>query len=238
MRALAGLLVLPCLVGVSGGFVPADRSLAVHQAQIDRVQAKPADSATTVGLAPANEPIAAAPASAPAEEQSAESGKPNASADADRDKTIADAAALRARYRDYRTGKSKQAVPLYEFRTMEQRLNRLTDADPNIIAENVGAMRMIQGEILGPAVQRSMIVKRKLFAYQAGSNPGMNVSVEGPGNTTVRFVSPGLTRQVVMKLDEDSKIFAQLRMLDFRSAVFSDGRRNRYTYNVAQGRLR
>jgi hypothetical protein len=41
-----------------------------------------------------------------------------------------------------------------------------------------------------------------------------------------------------MKKGADHKLFEQLRMLDFRNAIFTDGHRNRYTYNVAQQRLR
>jgi hypothetical protein len=250
MPSLTGLLLAPVFALVGG--IPHHRPIVhspppahVSQAAV-RTPAAPAAEAPLPANSDQTKPsdntqVATAdaqPAATPSGDDTPSANPPSAT-----DQLIADATALRNRYRDYRSGKSHDAVPLYEFRTMEQRLDKVAAADPGnaAITDLSNSMQMIQAEILGPAIQRSMIVKRKMFAEQAQSDlgqSGVQVSVAGPANTTARFQAPSLTRQSVMKMGADDKLFDQLRMLDFKSAVFTDGHRNHYTYNVAQQRLR
>jgi len=102
------------------------------------------------------------------------------------------------------------------------------------------AMRMIQYAILQPSVQIAAVANRELYAHEMGQrmrDDGMKVVASGRGNSTVRFVSPQMTRQMAMQLVETAKIPEQARALQFRRVVFSSGRRS-WTYDVARGRLR
>ena len=102
------------------------------------------------------------------------------------------------------------------------------------------AMRMIQYAILQPSLQIAAVANRELYAHEMGQrmrDDGMQVSASGRGNSTVRFVSPQMTRQMAMQLVETAKIPEQAKALQFRRVVFSSGRRS-WSYDVARGRLR
>ena len=125
---------------------------------------------------------------------------------------------------------------------MELRLQMTAAADPaNAPAlDMANAMRMIQYAILQPSLQIAAVANRELYAHEMGQrmrDDGMQVSASGRGNSTVRFVSPQMTRQMAMQLVETAKIPEQAKALQFRRVVFSSGRRS-WSYDVARGRLR
>lgn len=219
---------------------------SVQDAQTD----KPKDAATqATGTIPAqSEPVTAAPAQpvetttspppaplSPAEQKAADN---KAALNA----LLAEATALKTNYENFRRGRSKTPVSLSAFRSMELRLQMAAAADPaNTQAlDMANAMRMMQYGILQPSVQIAAVANRELYAHEMGQrmrDDGMKVEAEGRGNSTVRFVSPQMTRQMAIQLVETAKIPEQARALQFRRVVFSNGRRS-WTYNVARGRLR
>lgn len=158
------------------------------------------------------------------------------------DALLAEAVVLKTNYENFRRGRSKTPVSLSAFRSMELRLQMAAAADPvNTQAlEMAAAMRMMQYGILQPSVQIAAVANRELYAHEMGQrmqDDGMKVEATGRGNSTVRFVSPQMTRQMAMQLVETAKIPEQARALQFRRVVFSSGRRS-WTYDVARGRLR
>ena len=158
------------------------------------------------------------------------------------DALLAEATALRTSYENSRRGRNKTPVSLSAFRSMELRLQMAAAADPaNTQASDMAnAMRMAQYEILQPSVQIAAIANRELYAHEMAKqmhDDGMRVTASGRGNSTVRFMSPQMTRQMAMQLVETVKIPEQARALQFRRVVFSSGRRS-WTYDVARGRLR
>lgn len=180
-------------------------------------------------------PVLAPPPLSPAEQKAADN---KAALDA----LLAEATALKAGYESYRRGKNKAPVSLSAFRSMELRLQMAAAADPSNAqaTEMANAMRMMQYGILQPSVQIAAIANRELYAHEMGQqlrDDGMKVEASGRGNSTVRFMSPQMTRQMAMQLVETAKIPEQARALQFRRVVFSNGRRS-WTYDVARGRLR
>ncbi|MGL5167333.1 MAG: hypothetical protein ACRC9K_15735 [Afipia sp.] len=211
---------------------------------------KPQDAATqATGTIPAqSEPVTAAP-SQPAEATPSPAPAPLSPAEqkaadnkAALDALLAEAVALKTNYENFRRGRSKIPVSLSAFRSMELRLQMAAAADPaNTQAlDMANAMRMMQYGILQPSVQIAAVANRELYAHEMGQrmrDDGMRVEASGRGNSTVRFVSPQMTRQMAMQLVETAKIPEQARALQFRRVVFSSGRRS-WTYDVARGRLR
>lgn len=158
------------------------------------------------------------------------------------DALLVEATALKTSYENSRRSRNKTPVSLSAFRSMELRLQMAAAADPaNTQASDMAnVMRMAQYEILQPSVQIAAVANRELYAHEMGKqmqDNGMKVTASGRGNSTVRFVSPQMTRQVAMQLVEAAKIPEQARALQFRRVVFSSGRRS-WTYDVARGRLR
>ena len=205
------------------------QSTGTISARPEAVTATPAQSAE-----PATAPPAAVPLT-PAEQKAADN---KAALDA----LLAEATALRTNYENSRRGRNKTPVSLSAFRSMELRLQMAAAADPaNTQASDMAnAMRMAQYEILQPSVQIAAIANRELYAHEMGKrmhDDGMRVTASGRGNSTVRFVSTQMTRQMAMQLVETAKIPEQARALQFRRVVFSNGRRS-WTYDVARGRLR
>lgn len=193
-------------------------------------QSPPAQPAVTIST----EPPAAVPLT-PAEQKAADN---KAALDA----LLAEATALKTSYENVKRGRSKAPVSLSAFRSMELRLQMAAAADPANTAalDMANVMRMAQYEILQPSVQIAAVANRELYAHQMGQqmrDDGMRVEASGRGNSTVRFVSPQMTRQMAMQLVETAKIPEQARALQFRRVVFSSGRRS-WTYDVARGRLR
>lgn len=211
---------------------------------------KPQDTAAqATGTIPArSEPVTATPAQ-PTETMPAPTPVPLSPAEqkaadnkAALDALLAEATALKTSYENSRRGRSKIPVSLSAFRSMELRLQMAAAADPaNTQAlDMANVMRMAQYEILQPSVQIAAIANRELYAHEMGKqmrDDGMRVEASGRGNSTVRFVSPQMTRQMAMQLVETAKIPEQARALQFRRVVFSSGRRS-WTYDVARGRLR
>lgn len=209
---------------------------------------KPQDAAaqTTGAIPPKSEPVNTPPAQppevapvpaplSPAEQKAADN---KAALDA----LLAEATALKTSYESSRRGRNKTPVSLSTFRSMELRLQMAAAADPaNAPAlDMANAMRMIQYAILQPSVQIAAVANRELYAHDMGQrmrDDGMKVQASGRGNSTVRFVSPQMTRQMAMQLVETAKIPEQAKALQFRRVVFSSGRRS-WNYDVARGRLR
>ncbi len=103
-----------------------------------------------------------------------------------------------------------------------------------------GAMRMAQFEILRPSVQIAAVANRQLYAHAMAErmrDDGMKVEVSGRDNSTVRFVSPNMSKPMAMQLADSAKIPEQAKSLQFSRVVFSNGRRS-WTYNVRRERFR
>ena len=205
------------------------QSTGTIPARPEAIPATPAQPAEPAAAAPAVVPLT------PAEQKAADN---KAALDA----LLAEATALRTSYENSRRGRNKTPVSLSAFRSMELRLQMAAAADPaNTQASDMAnAMRMAQYEILQPSVQIAAIANRELYAHEMAKqmhDDGMRVTASGRGNSTVRFMSPQMTRQMAMQLVETVKIPEQARALQFRRVVFSSGRRS-WTYDVARGRLR
>ena len=246
-------LALISLTAVSGGLVfgqtaqapPAAQTAAAETdktaaqaTQTAPAQSEPASSApaATDPAKPEDVAPAAPPAPLTPEEQKAADNK------AALDALLAEANALKTGYEASKRSRSKTAVSLSSFRSMELRLQMAAAANPaNTAASDMAnAMRMIQYEVLQPSVQIAAVANRELYAHQMGQqmrDDGMRVEASGRGNSTVRFISPRMTKQMAMQLVETAKIPEQARALQFRRVVFSNGRRS-WSYNVARGRLR
>lgn len=158
------------------------------------------------------------------------------------DRALVDAAVLRNNYEDYKRGRSKTPVSLSSFRSLELRLKTIADADPsNTQARDMAnAVRMAQFEILQPSVEIAASANRQIYAHEMSErmrDDGMRVEVSGVRNSSVRFISPHMTRQMAMQLSETANIPEKAKMLQFRRVVFGNGRRS-WTYDVARGRLR
>jgi hypothetical protein len=191
--------------------------------------AQPIDTTSTSQPAPAPAPLS------PAEQKAADN---KAALDA----LLAEATALKTSYENSRRSRNRPPISLSTFRSMELRLQMAAAADPANTAalDMANVMRMVQYEILQPSVQIAAVANRELYAHQMGQNmrdDGMRVEATGRGNSTVRFMSPQMTRQMAMQLVETAKIPQQAKVLQFRRLVFSSGRRS-WTYDVARGRLR
>lgn len=198
-------------------------------AQPETAPATPSQPADTNSTLPTPVPLT------PAEQKAADN---KAALDA----LFAEATALKTNYENSKRGRNKAPVSLSAFRSMELRLQMAAAADPgNTQASDMAnAMRMAQYEILQPAVQIAAIANRELYAHEMGKqmrDDGMKVVASGRGNSTVRFISPHMTRQMAMQLVATAKIPEQAKALQFRRVVFSSGRRS-WTYDVARGRLR
>jgi hypothetical protein len=195
-----------------------------------------------VTAAPAQSGEAAPPASPPAPVALTPAEQKAADNKAALDTLLAEATALKTSYENARRSRSKTPVSISAFRSMELRLQMAAAADPanGAALDMAHVMRMAQYEILQPSVQIAAVANRELYAHQMGQqmrDGGMKVEASGRGNSTVRFVSPQMTRQMAMQLVETAKIPEQARALQFRRVVFSSGRRS-WTFNVASGRLR
>jgi hypothetical protein len=158
------------------------------------------------------------------------------------DRLLAEANALRASYEDYKRGRNKTPVSLSAFRSLELRLMMAAAADPtNTQARDLaGAMRMAQFEILRPSLQIAAVANRQLYAHEMAErmrDDGMKVEVAGSNNSSVRFVSPQMTKQMAVQLADTAKIPEQAKALQFSRVVFSNGRRS-WTYNVRRERFR
>lgn len=232
---------------VSGGLV-FGQTMTTPGAQTAQTDKQDAATQATGAIPSKSEPINAAPVQ-PAEATPAPAPVPLSPAEqkaadskAALDALLAEATALKTSYENSRRGRSKTPVSLSTFRSMELRLQMAAAADPaNAPAlDMANAMRMIQYAILQPSVQIAAVANRELYAHEMGQrmrDDGMKVVASGRGNSTVRFVSPQMTRQMAMQLVETAKIPEQARALQFRRVVFSSGRRS-WTYDVARGRLR
>lgn len=210
---------------------PAKPAEAAKPAEV--AQPQPPDQNTSTSTSPSPE-TGPAPLS-PAEQKAAET-------EAALDRLLAEASALKASYEDYKRGRSKTPVSLSAFRSLELRLMMAAAADPtNTQARDMaGAMRMAQFEILRPSVQIAAVANRQLYAHEMAErmrDDGMTVEVSGRENSTVRFVSPQMTKQMAMQLADSAKIPDQARSLQFSRVVFSNGRRA-WTYHVRRGRFR
>ncbi len=237
---------------VSGGLVLGQTTQAtipsLQNTQTDQPREAAPQSTGTIPVQ--SEPVTAAPVQ-PAETTSTPPPAPVPLTPAEQkaadnkaalDALLAEATALKTNYESFRRGRSRTPVSLSAFRSMELRLQMAAAADPaNTQAlDMASAMRMIQYGILQPSVQIAAVANRELYAHEMGQqmqNDGMKVEATGRGNSTVRFISPQMTRQMAMQLVETAKIPEQARALQFRRVVFSSGRRS-WTYNVARGRLR
>lgn len=233
---------------VSGGLVLGQTTTtpSPQTTQID----KPQDAATqATGAIPSkSEPVNAAPVQ-PAEVTLVPASPPLSPAEqkaadnkAALDALLAEATTLKTSYENSRRSRNKTPVSLSTYRSMELRLQMAAAADPaNAPAlDMANAMRMIQYAILQPSVQIAAVANRELYAHEMGQrmrDDGMKVEASGRGNSTVRFMSPQMTRQMAMQLVETAKIPEQAKALQFRRVVFSSGRRS-WTYDVARGRLR
>lgn len=200
-------------------------------AKPEPVTAAPAQPGDATSTASPPAPVALTPA-----EQKAADNK------AALDALLAEATALKTSFENSRRSRSKTPVSISAFRSMELRLQMAAAADPANAAalDMANVMRMAQYEILQPSVQIAAVANRELYAHQMGQqmrDGGMRVEASGRGNSTVRFVSPQMTRQMAMQLVETAKIPEQARVLQFRRVIFSSGRRS-WTFNVASGRLR
>lgn len=250
LRRKSIALSLISLTMVSGGLVLGQTTQATTPSPQTTQTDKPQDAATpATGAIPAqSEPVTVPPAQ-PAEVTPAPAPAPLSPAEqkaadnkAALDALLAEATALKTSYENSRRGRTRAPVSLSAFRSMELRLQMAAAADPaNASAlDMANAMRMIQYGILQPSVQIAAVANRELYAHEMGQrmrDDGMKVEASGRGNSTVRFVSPQMTRQMAMQLVETAKIPEQARALQFRRVVFSSGRRS-WTYDVARGRLR
>ncbi|WP_244432715.1 MULTISPECIES: hypothetical protein [unclassified Afipia] len=250
LRRKSIALSLISLTMLSSGLVLGQTTQATTPSTQNTQADKPTDAAAqATGTIPAqSEPVTVAPAQ-PAEATPAPAPAPLSPAEqkaadnkAALDALLGEAMALKASYENSRRGRSKAPVSLSAFRSMGLRLQMAAAADPaNAQAlEMANAMRMIQYGILQPSVQIAAVANRELYAHEMGQrmrDDGMKVEASGRGNSTVRFVSPQMTRQMAMQLVETAKIPEQARALQFRRVVFSSGRRS-WTYDVARGRLR
>lgn len=233
---------------VSGGLALDQTTTLPPGAQTAQTDKQDAATQATGAIPSKSEPINAAPVQ-PAEATSAPAPVPLSPAEqkaadnkAALDALLAEATALKTSYENLRRSRNKTPVSLSTFRSMELRLQMAAAADPaNAPAlDMANAMRMIQYAILQPSVQIAAVANRELYAHEMGQrmrDDGMKVVASGRGNSTVRFVSPQMTRQMAMQLVETAKIPEQARALQFRRVVFSSGRRS-WTYDVARGRLR
>nr|WP_184084103.1 hypothetical protein [Afipia massiliensis] len=233
---------------VSGGLALDQTTTLPPGAQTAQTDKQDAATQATGAIPSKSEPINAAPVQ-PAEATSAPAPVPLSQAEqkaadnkAALDALLAEATALKTSYENLRRSRNKTPVSLSTFRSMELRLQMAAAADPaNAPAlDMANAMRMIQYAILQPSVQIAAVANRELYAHEMGQrmrDDGMKVVASGRGNSTVRFVSPQMTRQMAMQLVETAKIPEQARALQFRRVVFSSGRRS-WTYDVARGRLR
>ncbi|TKT74041.1 hypothetical protein YH63_016780 [Afipia massiliensis] len=233
---------------VSGGLVLGQTTTTTPGAQTTQTDKQDAATRATGAIPSKSEPINAAPVQ-PAEATPAPAPVPLSPAEqkaadnkAALDALLAEATALKTSYENSRRSRNKTPVSLSTFRSMELRLQMAAAADPaNAPAlDMANAMRMIQYAILQPSVQIAAVANRELYAHEMGQrmrDDGMKVVASGRGNSTVRFVSPQMTRQMAMQLVETAKIPEQARALQFRRVVFSSGRRS-WTYDVARGRLR
>lgn len=246
---------------MAGGFSVAPPLKHAASPDITRVQAtepKTPASKTSESKASAIEATAAIPEKdqpTTAEQQSA--SKPpvisnSATSDPDDEKAVAarlvfdralvDAAVLNTEYENFRRGRSKKPVSLSAFRSLELQLNTIADADPaNTQARDMAnLMKMRQYEILQPSVEIAASANRLLYAHamaESMHDDGMRVIVSGRGNSSVRFMSPHMTRQMAMQLSESAKIPEKAKALQFRRVVFGNGRRS-WTYDLKRGRLR
>ena len=175
--------------------------------------------------------------------QSTQSGSGEIKIDADRstlDRLLGEAAGLQATYRNFRVGKSRERPSLSAFRSMELRLDALHSSDPQA-RDMVNSMRMIQGEMLGRSIAIANIADRKLYAdemAQRMKEGGTTVSIGGRNNSMLRVSSAAMSRQRAFELGQSANIFERAKILQFRSVVFTDGRRKLFTYNVENDRLR
>jgi hypothetical protein len=208
----------------------ATEATASVPASVDEPKSQPAESGSVNTPPPPD-----APALSPAEQKAAESK-------AAFDRLLAEATALKASYEDYKRGRNKTPVSLSAFRSLELRLMMAAAADPtNTQArELAGAMRMAQFEILRPSLQIAAIANRQLYAHEMAErmrDDGMKVEVSGSNNSSVRFVSPQMSKQMAVQLADTAKIPEQAKALQFSRVVFSNGRRS-WTYNVRRERFR
>jgi hypothetical protein len=241
-------LSLISLTMLSGGVVLGQTTPSVQNTQTD--QPREAAAQSTGSIPAQSEPATATPPQ-PAETTSTPPPAPFPLTPAEQkaadnraalDALLAEATALKISYENSRRSRSKTPVSLSAFRSMELRLQMAAAADPaNTQAlDMANAMRMAQYEILQPSVQIAAVANRELYAHQMGQqmrDGGMKVEATGRGNSTVRFMSPQMTREMAMQLVATAKIPEQARALQFRRVVFSSGRRS-WTYDVARGRLR
>lgn len=215
--------------GPTGEQDAATEATASVPASVDQPKSQPAESGSV------NTPPPDAPVLSPAEQKAAESK-------AAFDRLLAEATALKASYEDYKRGRNKTPVSLSAFRSLELRLMMAAAADPtNIQArELAGAMRMAQFEILRPSLQIAAVANRQLYAHEMAErmrDDGMKVEVSGSNNSSVRFVSPQMSKQMAVQLADTAKIPEQAKALQFSRVVFSNGRRS-WTYNVRRERFR
>lgn len=158
------------------------------------------------------------------------------------DRALVDAAVLNTEYENFKRGRSKKPISLSAFRSLELQLNTIADADPaNTQARDMAnLMKMRQYEILQPSVEIAASANRLLYAHAMAErmhDDGMRVVVSGRDNSSVRFTSPHMTRQMAMQLSESAKIPEKAKALQFRRVVFGNGRRS-WTYDLKRGRLR
>lgn len=158
------------------------------------------------------------------------------------DRLLVDAAVRLTELENYRRGRSKTPVSLSAFRSLEIRLNQIADADPsNTQAREMARnMQMAQFQLLQPSVEVAAAADRQLYASAMSEKmqaDGVKVTTSGRDSRVVRFTSPHMTRDMSRQLAAREKIPDQVRRLEFRSVIFSNGRRS-WRYAVPRNRTR
>lgn len=230
---------------LAGGFsvVPALKHLTEPAfTQVQASESKIPAQEATAAIPDRAEPLAATAATSQPSAVSAPEDEKAAAARLVFDRALVDAAVLNTDYENFKRGRSKKPVSLSAFRSLELRLNTIADADSSNTQarEMANLMRMRQYEILQPSVEIAASANRLLYAHAMAErmrDDGMKVRVSGAGNSSVRFVSPHMTKKMARQLSDSAKIAEKAKALQFRRVVFGNGRRS-WTYDVRRGRLR
>lgn len=189
---------------------------------------------------------------APVNAQGVNSVDPAATAAAEERKKAADAAAAKkeladlyakatsveARFKAGKAPSAKQTVTVDEARAIEEKLNAFVRADSTNkrAGDEAQALRMIQAELLRPAVQQAMTSTRKAYARLMEENflrKGMDATVtaEGPQATTLRVRYILISRPLIFKLQEDGSFVSGVRDAGFTKLIMTDGYDKTWSWN-------